>query len=80
MSVGRSAIESRIEGRLRHVEPGSKVDFVCHVFSLYLFLPIIIFDHIYVLHLTLESLISSRSAPDFRTTRRLLGCSHLTGT
>ena len=49
MSVGRSAIETRIEVPLRHVEPGSKVLFVCHVFSLYLFLPIIIFDHIYVL-------------------------------
>ena len=49
MSGGRSAIELRHEGRLRHVSCATKLDFVCHVFSLYLFLPIIIFDHIYVL-------------------------------
>ena len=49
MSVGRSAIELRREGGLRHVSCVAKVDFVCHVFSLYLFLPIIIFDHMYVL-------------------------------
>ena len=61
MSVGRSAIELRREGGLRHVSCGAKVDFVCHVFSLYLFLPIIIFDPV----LTIFSM-SSRATPDLR--------------
>ena len=47
MSLGRSAIALRHEGRLRHVSCATKVDFACHVFSLYLFLPIIILDHIF---------------------------------
>ena len=39
----------------------AKVDFACHVFSLYLFLPIIIFDPV----LTIFSM-SSRATPDLR--------------
>ena len=46
MSVGRSAIELRREGGLRHVSCVAKVDFVCHVSSLYLFLTKMIKDHI----------------------------------
>ena len=47
MSVGRSAIELRREGGLRHVSCVAKVDFVCHVSSLYLFLTKMIKDHIF---------------------------------